>query len=110
LAEDPVAELDRVLDEIVVLLEQSGEEFWRRRLIEVQSQIKSGEREEAINKLLSAYGGMGSLNDVVIRTHVGHGFDRRADYDKDGDQRFAELKEKAYELAKLIREGNIDSH
>ena len=58
-------ELVEVLDLLIKLLADDGEEFWREWLQTARRQIAN--RDIAgVEKMLEAYGGMGSFNDLEI--------------------------------------------
>ena len=55
-----------VLDKLTLLLGQEDEKHWANWMSSVQNLIVAG-YFRGIEKLLSAYGGMGSLNDVYLK-------------------------------------------
>ncbi|MAE93534.1 MAG: hypothetical protein CL910_02630 [Deltaproteobacteria bacterium] len=69
--EKEVGELILVLDELIAFLERHGEAHWQdwmgrsRRLLEARD--LSG-----VTRLLGAYGGMGSFNDLYLCPENGH--------------------------------------
>ena len=77
--------LVRVLKEMADLLRGTPESRWARQLGDCRSAIWSG-RVNGIPRLLSLFGGMGSLNDLALSDPV-----RQA--------RFEALKGRAYALA-----------
>ena len=60
-----------MLAEAVRILEGVGEEHWAAWLRGDLGRLRRGDRY-AIEHLLGAYGGMGSINDVLISPHNGH--------------------------------------
>ncbi len=96
---------DRLLAELealVALLRSSGEDFWADWIATDRAAIAAADRN-ALSHFLSAFGGMGSLNDVVLRTQQGRvvrGQARRA-----LEKQFAELTEAAYADARAILKG-----
>jgi len=54
-----------VLDELTALLRSHGEEHWSYWLERDAELIRHGDRG-GVEHLLSAYGGMGSLNDIYL--------------------------------------------
>lgn len=67
-----VDDLLRLLADAVKLLEGSGEEHWAASLRHDLDRLTRGDGY-AVDHLLNGYGGMGSINDVVISPHNGHG-------------------------------------
>lgn len=59
--------LEETLLAMVVLLEKNGEAEWSRSLREMAFQIGAGRAEDVIDKVRRSFGGMGSLNDVVLQ-------------------------------------------
>ncbi len=59
------AELIKVVDEMTVLLKQHSEENWVSWMGQVSARLKNSDYS-GIEKLLGAYGGMGSFNDFVL--------------------------------------------
>lgn len=89
MASDPLAELIRALGEAVTLLHACGEQGWAGWL-EKDQRLIVGRDFYGIQHLLQAFGGMGSLNDLVVEP----------------DSRDAELKRltnQIYELATTLR-------
>lgn len=72
--QDPVQHLLQRTVEAVALLERLGEDHWARWL---RADLVSLRRRDGygIEHLLSAFGGMGSLNDLVISPDNGHDVD-----------------------------------
>jgi hypothetical protein len=58
-------ELREILNEIILLLESDGEEHWSRWMRQSRSRLLKSDYS-GIEHFLSAYGGMGSFNDLVI--------------------------------------------
>lgn len=72
-AEEFEVRLSRVLaalDESVTLLERYDAEHWAERLRADMRRIASGDRG-GLDHLLQAFGGMGSLNDLVLEPTTG---------------------------------------
>ena len=57
------------LEALYILLDKSGVKFWRDW---ISQDIKLWEENKSVEHHFSAYGGMGSLNDVVICTENNH--------------------------------------
>jgi hypothetical protein len=83
-------ELLETLDEIIQLLESDGERHWSRWMRQSRERLQNSDFLE-IEHLLSAYGGMGSFNDLVICQSYENG------------DRLNELRDKAWELADAMR-------
>ncbi|MGF7236961.1 MAG: DUF6966 domain-containing protein [Frankia sp.] len=73
--DDRLARLGAVIDETIELLHDHGESSWRSR-VERWRQRLAGYNSVAFDGILSAYGGMGSLNDLVIMVFNGHNIAR----------------------------------
>ncbi|MBI6853985.1 hypothetical protein YA0002_14515 [Pseudomonas cichorii] len=58
-------ELISLLDELIAVLESDGEEHWSQWMRDARSQLANSD-PSGIAKLRSAYGGMGSFNDLVL--------------------------------------------
>jgi hypothetical protein len=59
------------MDEAVDLLRRVGEQWWSGWIAADRQAIERGDRR-ALDHFLSAFGGMGSLNDLQIDPHNGH--------------------------------------
>lgn len=96
-------ELINVLDELASILEADGNPHWGDWMRKAQVLLLNS-NYSGIEHLLSAYGGMGSLNDVVI----GQGYTDGALTWKPGhmalNEKFASLSSRAYELANSIKQ------
>lgn len=75
-----------LLADAVSLLEGVGESHWAAWLQGDLTRLNRGDGY-AIEHLLGAYGGMGSINDVVIGPHNGHDISEH-----DGEAATAELR------------------
>ena len=58
-------ELISVLDELVAVLESDGEEHWSQWMSDARTRLADSD-SSGITKLRSAYGGMGSFNDLIL--------------------------------------------
>ena len=65
------AELLADLAELVTLLRDVGEDHWAAWMESDRARIADGQ-PDGLTHLLSAYGGMGSFNDLVIHPANGH--------------------------------------
>lgn len=68
---DPTQQLVATLQEAVTLLRGCGESHWSTWLEENAGLIRDGNLR-AVERLLGAYGGMGSLNDLYLCPENGH--------------------------------------
>lgn len=83
------AQLIKILHLQVDLLQGHGERHWSAELAKCLTMIQSSDYS-GVERLLAMYGGMGSLNDLVLG-------------DADIDNKLYELRSEAYELAMHIR-------
>ncbi|WP_313740666.1 DUF6966 domain-containing protein [Pseudomonas sp.] len=96
------APLADVLEALACLLESDGDQHWSRWMRTARARLLDGD-PDAIRYLLSAYGGMGSFNDLVLgQRYDSHGFSWKPGY-AELNQRFDELRGEAYDLAQRIR-------
>ena len=89
MASDPTAELVSALKEAVALLHACGQERWAGWLEKDRKLIAGGDFY-GVKHLLQAFGGMGSLNDLVVEPEP-----RDADLKR--------LTSQIYELATTLR-------
>jgi hypothetical protein len=102
-------ELIEVLDEIIQILESDGEGHWSRWMRKSRARLLNSDYS-GIEHLLSAYGGMGSFNDLVICQSYEDGeFKWKEGYVEKND-RLDELRGKAWELADHIKRNHIISN
>lgn len=98
--------LAKVLDELASLLESDGDQHWSRWMRTARARLLDG-NPDAIRYLLSAYGGMGSFNDLAL----GQQYDKKGFSWKPGavelNDRLDELRGKAYELAQRMRRAGL---
>lgn len=80
-------ELVSTLNQITYLLEKHNQFNWHQYISDVTSYLENADAY-GIEKLLQAYGGMGSLSDVVLPSD---------------QKKFAELRSSAWELAQMIQ-------
>ncbi|CAM3100649.1 hypothetical protein BZK31_13295 [Pseudomonas floridensis] len=94
-------ELIDVLDELAALLESDGDTHWSAWMRKARARLLDSDLSGA-DYLLSAYGGMGSFNDVVLgQTYTNGVLAYKSGYGE-LNQRFSVLSGKAWELAKAI--------
>jgi hypothetical protein len=91
-----VARLSQTLEAMVALLKQHGNEGWAEQIERCRSNIARSDFH-GIERLLRLYGGMGSLNDVVLQAG------RSAPVEANG--RFDALRSSAWEQAQALARG-----
>lgn len=95
-------ELIEVLGELAALLESDGDTHWSSWMLRAQSRLKHSEYS-GVEYFLSAFGGMGSFNDIILGQCTQNGaFAWRPGYKKINEQ-FEKLRTKAWELATKIK-------
>ncbi|HYH83726.1 MAG TPA: hypothetical protein VEX86_28280 [Longimicrobium sp.] len=62
-AKDRVGELLAALDELAAILAEGGDEHWREWMRASAAEIRAGDAH-GLDRLLGAFGGAGSLNDI----------------------------------------------
>ena len=95
-------ELIVVLEDLISLLESDDETHWSNWLSKSKSRIE-GSDFLGIELLLSAYGGMGSFNDLVICQLINNG---KVEFTKgytEKNEELSKLRSKAWELAESIK-------
>jgi hypothetical protein len=95
-------ELIRVLDELAFVLESDENTYWGGWMRKARAQLLNSDYS-GVEYLLSAYGGMGSINDLVL----GQGYKAGVFEWKPGhiqlNAKFSALSSKAWELADAIK-------
>ena len=95
-------ELVGVLDALASVLESDGDRHWANWMRKSQARLLNSDYS-GIEYLLSAYGGMGSLNDLILGQSYKDGvFAWKPGY-TELNERFAALRSKAWELADAIK-------
>ena len=97
-----------VLDEIIRLLEADGEQHWSHWMRQSRARLLDSDYS-GIEHLLSAYGGMGSFNDLLICQSYENGQFRWKEGHVEKNKRLGELRGKAWELADYIRRNHFIS-
>ena len=95
-------ELLETLDEIIQLLESDGEQHWSRWIRQSRERLQNSDFS-GIEHLLSAYGGMGSFNDLVICQSYENGESQWQEGYSEKNDRLNELRGKVWELADAMR-------
>lgn len=98
--EDKIQQLINLLEDAVQLLQSHGINHWADWLSEDITDLKKNDLR-GIEHLLSAYGGMGSLNDVVIWPENGDKI-QKSEVQK-VNKHLSELRTAIYVLAKQIK-------
>jgi hypothetical protein len=94
--------LIEVLDELAELLESDGESHWRAWILRARARLEDGDTSGA-EYLLSAYGGMGSFNDLVLaQSYVNGSFSWKPGHEK-LNERLTALRSEAWTLAQALK-------
>ena len=101
-------ELLEILSEIIKLLESDGEQHWSRWMRRSRDRLLKSDYS-GIEYLLSAYGGMGSFNDLVICQSYEDGQFRWKVGHIEKNHRLDELRGNAWEMAEQIQRDHIVS-
>lgn len=95
-------ELIFILDQLIAVLESDGDTHWSAWMHKARTRML-GSDFSGVEYLLSAYGGMGSLNDLVLgQSYVDSTFSWKPGY-VELNEKFIELRDKAYQLAIAIK-------
>jgi hypothetical protein len=91
--------LESLLDETIALLKQHGEDHWAGWLRISRQRLAAGDAY-GLDHLLSAFGGMGSFNDLVVMRLNGH----RIDPSKEDDinERLARVRSEVWTEATAL--------
>lgn len=95
-------ELIDVLDELASVLESDGNTHWGSWMQKARARLLNSDFS-GIEYLLSAYGGMGSLNDVVLGQSYKDGVFEWKPGHVELNEKFTALSSKAWELADAIK-------
>lgn len=95
-------ELIGVLAELAFVLENDGNAHWCGWMRKARTRLLNSDYS-GIEYLLSAYGGMGSLNDVVLGQICKDGVFEWKPGHIELNEKFAALSSKAWELADAIK-------
>ncbi|WP_439853712.1 DUF6966 domain-containing protein [Pseudomonas yamanorum] len=96
------AELIDVLEELAILLESDGDNHWSRWMRKAKTLLQVSDYS-GITYLRSAYGGMGSFNDLILgQSSVDGVFSWKPGY-KELNERLDELRNKASQLGAEIQ-------
>ena len=82
-------ELLLVLEELISVLQNAGEQHWCRWIVTCRNRLERSDYS-GIHKLLAAYGGMGSFSDLVLTS-------------SSSEEQLRGLRRRAWVLAEAIR-------
>jgi len=94
-------ELVKVLDELIALLTSDNEQHWSVWMQQARSWIMASDYS-GIEKVLQAYGGMGSFNDLLLGYSENDGILQQKKGLRELNDSLEKLRSKAYTLAKEI--------
>ena len=97
---DLTPQLLSTLEQITSVLRKHGEEHWLQWILRDVTLIREGDLR-GLEHLLSAYGGMGSFNDLYICAENGHRIER-SDVEPVNEELRA-LASQAYDLARHLQ-------
>ena len=95
-------ELVGVLDVLASVLESEGNRHWANWMRKSQTHLLNSDYS-GIEYLLSAYGGMGSLNDLILGQSYKNGVFAWKSGHAELNERFTALRSKAWGLASAIK-------
>lgn len=91
-----------ILDQIIAMLEADGEVHWRMSMESSKSSLMNGDYS-GIERLLGAYGGMGSFNDLVIGQAILDGQHGWKDGAHEANDKLDALRSEAFDVATDIK-------
>lgn len=96
-------ELVQVLDELIEVLKEDNQEDWVSWMSQSRSWILASDFS-GVEKVLQAYGGMGSFNDLVLGfRYVENQLKQKKDR-VNANNKLVKLREKAWNLANEIKQ------
>lgn len=102
--ESSKVELLATLDELVEVLDADGAQHWSRWIQTAATRLRNGD-DSGVDYLLRAYGGMGSLNDLILGQTTQHGSFAWKPNSVELNERFESLRSKAWQLAQHLSRG-----
>ncbi len=91
-----------ILEELIILLESDHEDHWSKWMKDCKSRLLRSDYS-GITKLLGAYGGMGSFNDLIIaQNSTSEEFSWKSNY-QELNNRLDELRSEASSVANYIK-------
>jgi hypothetical protein len=103
---DDIQKLSKVLDELIQLLEVSGEKHWTRWMLEAKDNLSN---DYGVGHILAAYGGMGSFSDLIIYRKAENGRLKWSLSDRMRNDKLDKLRKQVWELADGIRRSRMIS-
>jgi len=91
------------MDDLATMLEEDGDAHWFAWVRSACAQLQRGD-DSGIDRLLAAYGGMGSLNDVVLANGYTDGVFAWKPGHIELNEKFCALRSKAWELATAFQQ------
>lgn len=91
-----------VLEQIIAVLDADDEQYWRKWIASSRFLLLNSDYS-GIEKLLSAYGGMGSFNDLVLGQSMLEGQFCWKVGTQNANDKLTVLRAKAYEFAVYIK-------
>ena len=95
-------ELIEVLEALITLLRENEENHWSNWMAQAKKMVASSDYS-GIEKVLSAYGGMGSFNDLILGTYEESGSLHKSPQHDQINEQLSSLRTRAWELAEAIR-------
>ena len=95
-------ELVDVLEELIMLLNSDNESHWAKWMDQARTRIVASDYS-GIEKLLQAYGGMGSFNDLMLGDYEEDGILQQRKGHEELNVKLGALRTKAWELADEIK-------
>lgn len=95
-------ELIRILDSLVELLKSEGETHWATWMSQARTLLRSSDFS-GIARLLAAYGGMGSFNDLILCQGRENGVFAWKKGHIEKNEKLSLLRSRAWDLAEAIR-------
>jgi hypothetical protein len=100
--EPDTQELVKTLDELAEVLESDGDRHWSQWMRKAAGRLTNGDGS-GVDYLLQAYGGMGSINDLVLGQATREGKFEWKPGSEALNERFEFLRGKAWQLAQSMR-------
>ena len=105
---DDIQKLSKVLDELIQLLDASGEKHWANWMLEAKTNLTYS-NDYGIEHILAAYGGMGSFSDLIIYRKTKSGHLKWSLSDRMRNSKLNKLRKQVWKLADGIRRNRIIS-
>ena len=103
--DSPTKELVGILGELAALLESDGDRHWSVWMLRAKSRLEELDYS-GVEYLLSAYGGMGSFNDLILGQTQSSGQFAWKPGHIELNERLDKLRSGAWELAQRIKRGH----